>query len=43
MEEQAERIRSEAGELAKELADSPAGERASRIARSAEDLIGSLQ
>ena len=42
-EEQAESIRSEAARLADELADSPAGERAGRIARSAEDLIGSLQ
>ena len=43
MEEQAENIRSEAARLADELSDSPAGERASRIAQSAEDLIGSLQ
>ena len=43
MEEQAERIRSEAVELAKELDGAPEGERAKKIAQSAEELVGSLQ
>ncbi|MBP5489546.1 MAG: DNA-binding protein [Lachnospiraceae bacterium] len=43
MEEQAELIRSEAAELAKELDGAPEGERAKKIAQSAEELVGSLQ
>lgn len=43
MEEQVERIRSEAAELAKELDGAPEGERAKKIAQSAEKLVGSLQ
>ena len=41
MEEQAESIRSEAARLADELADSPAGVRAGRTARSAGGRLGS--
>ncbi|MBP5463505.1 MAG: DNA-binding protein [Lachnospiraceae bacterium] len=43
VEEQAERLRSEGAELDGALGDSPEGESATRIARSAEELISSLQ
>ena len=43
MEEQVESIRNEAKELVKELKDSPAGERAKKIADTADSLSGSLQ